>query len=65
MMMDDRETLEFLGGAYRSQRAVLVTARDILAEAVCDAVDRGMSESEAARVAGVSRMTVRSWLGKE
>ena len=36
----------------------------VLREAVRDAVADGMSESEAARVAGVSRMTVRAWLGK-
>ena len=32
--------------------------------AIRDAVEHGMSESEAARVAGVDRMTVRRALGK-
>jgi DNA-directed RNA polymerase specialized sigma24 family protein len=35
-----------------------------LRKAVRDADAAGMSQSEAARVAGVSRMTVRAWLGK-
>lgn len=35
-----------------------------LYEAIRLAVDGGMSESEAARVAGVDRMTVRRALGK-
>lgn len=29
-----------------------------------EARDAGMSEAELARIAGVSRLTVRSWLGK-
>jgi len=35
-----------------------------LRRAVMAAVEAGISESETARLAGVTRMTVRSWLGK-
>jgi len=40
------------------------TAMDALADAVRESVAAGMSEVEAARTAGVQRMTVRRWLGK-
>lgn len=59
-----RARLEHLGHAYAQQRAVTDNLRDQLADAVRAAVDSGVSEVEAARLAGVSRMTVRSWLGK-
>lgn len=39
-------------------------ARDVLCGAVRAAVRDGMTEAEAARVAGVDRMTIRAWLGK-
>lgn len=39
-------------------------ARRALRAAVTVLVEEGMSESEAARMAGVTRMTVRSWMGK-
>lgn len=52
--------------ARRATRAR--TARDKamaeLGEAVRAAVAEGMPEAEAARAAGVTRMTVRAWLGK-
>lgn len=38
--------------------------RDALAAAVRAACDAGMPEAEAARCAGVTRMTVRAWRGK-
>lgn len=37
-----------------------VTLRDAVAEAVAD----GMTEVDAAKLAGVTRMTIRAWLGK-
>lgn len=42
--------------------ANLVTAREQLAAAVNDAVEAGLSQSEASRVIGVDRLTVRKWL---
>ncbi len=39
-------------------------ARDRLRQGVAVAVAAGMSESEAARQVGVTRMTIRAWLGK-
>lgn len=48
-----------LGGQIRAHRA-----RTALRAAVIAAVAGGMSESEAARQAGVTRMTVRQWIGK-
>jgi DNA invertase Pin-like site-specific DNA recombinase len=38
--------------------------RDEQKRAVRAAVESGMSESQVAREAGVSRLTVRAWLGK-
>lgn len=40
-------------------------SREELRDAVLHAVEAGMSESEAGRLAQVSRLTVRSWLGKD
>lgn len=56
--------LELAAIAYAGAVADLDRARDDLAAAVRGAVARGMSESQAARFAGVDRMTVRKWLGK-
>lgn len=41
--------------------ALAAAWRAALRQAVRDAVDGGMSESEAARRAGVTRMTIRAW----
>lgn len=58
------EILESLGAdrAYHLEKAEHITAE--LREKVRDAHAAGVSESEIARIAGVSRLTVRSWLGK-
>ena len=56
--------LEYWTKARASDMARLAQSTMSLRQAVRDAVAAGMSESEAARVAGVSRMTVRAWLGK-
>jgi transposase len=50
--------------AYRVQRAVAEYARQDLIRAVRDAHAEGYSEAEIARVVGVQRQTVRTWLGK-
>ena len=49
---------------YASDRARLARSRDDLADLVRLAVRRGMAESEAARLSGVTRMTIRKWVGK-
>jgi hypothetical protein len=51
-------------GAVRVARAAFDEARERLIASVRQAVAGGMSESEAARQCGVTRMTIRSWLGK-
>jgi len=57
--------------ALQGHRAAVESARESAAEAsealrstTIAAVHAGVSEVEAARLAGVARMTVRSWLGK-
>ena len=45
-------------------RAAQARAMDKVRWAVVQAVMDGMTEAEAARIAGVDRMTVRKWLGK-
>jgi DNA-binding transcriptional regulator YiaG len=47
---------------YAAARTVLEMARDQLATAIRESFADGMSESELARRAGVTRMTVRAWL---
>lgn len=49
---------------YLSALGELQDRRAELADAIRAAVAEGMSEVEAAERAGVSRMTVRAWLGK-
>lgn len=49
---------------WRAARDAEIDLRQQLCAAVVSAVAGGMSESEASRLAGVDRMTVRSWLGK-
>jgi len=50
---------------YARAKDRLAEARDELRRHVREVVGTGaMSEAEAARVAGVDRMTVRAWLGK-
>ena len=56
--------LEFEAHQYSLAKDNAHYAAAQLKAAVRAAVAAGMSESEAARQAGVSRMTVRSWLGK-
>ena len=49
---------------YASDKARLRRSRDDLADLVRMAVRGGMSEVEAHKAAGVSRMTIRNWVGK-
>lgn len=52
------EALQGLGTANRE-------IKPLLRYAVYAAADNGMPETEIARLAGLDRMTVRSWLGKQ
>jgi transposase len=56
------ETLAVAAGNYRVAQENLDTRREQLAQAVRDAVAGGMSQSEAARIVGVDRLTVRKWI---
>jgi DNA-directed RNA polymerase specialized sigma24 family protein len=49
---------------FATARDTTKTLRDQLRAMVIEATADGMSELEAARRAGVTRMTIRSWLGK-
>lgn len=52
------------GEAWHAAKAEERRTMAALRKAIVKAVDGGMTESEAARVAGVDRMTVRRALGK-
>jgi len=56
------ETLAVAAGNYRVAQENLDTRREQLAQAVGDAVAGGMSQSEAARIVGVDRLTIRKWI---
>jgi transposase len=56
--------LTYWAKARASDISRLTQSTASLRQAVRDAVAAGMSESEAARQAGVSRLTIRAWLGK-
>lgn len=49
-------------GNYRVAQQNLDARREQLAQAVRDAVAEGMSQSEAARIVGVDRLTIRKWI---
>lgn len=51
--------------AYGTAKRAAREAQPRLAQAVQIAVANGISEAETARLAGVTRMTVRAWLGKQ
>lgn len=61
---DHADVLRDAALIWRTARDAEIDLRQQLAAAIVTAVQDGMSESEAARLAGVDRMTVRSWLGK-
>jgi DNA-directed RNA polymerase specialized sigma24 family protein len=62
--MTPAERIAGTASARQSALDLVAEHTDRLRKAVVAAVKDGMSESEAARLAGVTRMTVRSWLGK-
>ena len=65
-MSDDyRARIHQAAKRYASDRARVKRSRDDLADLVRLATRHGMTEVEASELAGVTRMTVRSWLGKK
>ena len=56
------DSLAKAAAEYRYHQGQLTTARDNLAQAVRDAITAGMSQSEAARIVGVDRLTIRKWM---
>ena len=57
------ETLRERARQYRAAQAHLDHERERLAQSARDAIAGGMSQSEAARIVGVDRLTIRKWLG--
>lgn len=56
--------LDRVAGRLRAARREAQEASDAAKAAAREAVAAGMSESEAARRVGVTRMTIRKWTGK-
>ena len=52
------------GARLTKARTELAAATDAAREAVRADIANGMTETEAARRYGVTRMTIRAWLGK-
>lgn len=59
-----RNAVAVWGETHAANRRRLQESRDELAQAVREAVKADVTEVEAAKLAGVTRMTVRAWLGK-
>lgn len=60
--MTPADTLAAAATAYRTAQDDLTAARDNLAAAVRDEIADGMSQSEASRIVGVDRLTIRKWI---
>lgn len=60
--MTPADALTKAAAEYRFYQGQLTAARDNLAAAVRDAIADGMSQSEAARIVGVDRLTIRKWI---
>ena len=56
------EQLMFAAAGYRNCQTALNMQREALQRAVREAVADGMSQSEASRIVGVDRLTIRKWL---
>ena len=57
-------TIEEAAAAWREDETALLCSRDALIDEVKSAHQQGVSEYELARRAGVTRQTIRAWLGK-
>jgi predicted transcriptional regulator len=62
--MSEATDLRRAGARYRRAKANTDTVRDELKAVVSAAAAAGMSEVQIADISGVTRMTVRNWLGK-
>jgi DNA-directed RNA polymerase specialized sigma24 family protein len=60
----DWPALDNVGQSLTEAKQCMDAATSAAKSALRDAVKHGISESEAARILGVNRLTVRSWLGK-
>lgn len=60
--MTPADKLAKAAAAYRNAQDDLTVARDDLIVEVNNAIDDGMSQSEAARIVGVDRLTIRKWM---
>lgn len=60
---DPAQNLAFVAAGWRNCQTALNLQRETLIREVRDAVADGMSQSEAARIVGVDRLTIRKWLG--
>ena len=56
--------LEGVAATYQAATEALRAARDDLRAAVIEAAESGTPETQLAKIAGVTRMTIRAWLGK-
>ncbi|MDO5535363.1 MAG: hypothetical protein Q4F65_12020 [Propionibacteriaceae bacterium] len=59
-----RDAVAVWGDTHAANRRRLEESRDELRDAVLHALAGGVSEAEAARLSGVTRMTIRAWQGK-
>ena len=64
MTTDPTRALATAGRRFAKARQAQTDAADALYAAIVAACDAGMTETEAARVAGVDRMTIRRARGK-
>lgn len=62
MLPENGEDLAVAARDYQEAKAHLAHSQRILAREVTNSVDAGMSVAEAARIAGVQRHTVYSWV---
>lgn len=59
-----RSAISAEGARYAAARRRLELVSEVLRLRVVGAVNAGLSQNEAAKLSGVTRQTVRVWLGK-
>ena len=59
-----RDCLAAIAAEHAKAMTQEAEIRETLRTAVRDAIAAGMTETEAARISGMSRVTVRTWIGK-
>lgn len=65
MSADSEDTIRRLAKRRQDALKTVDERTNDLKTAVIDAVRNGMSENHAKDLAGVTRMTIRAWLGKK